>query len=96
MSLKTAIQNKDMKELKETADNKRVWHPDFLKYTEFIVRHENYNGLFYERGDDKRVKWVITGKSENGQQRRAWWDKQCKKHETLIHSIAPYKRTSLL
>jgi len=69
-----------MKELKETADNKRVWHPDFLKYTEFIVRHENYNGLFYERGDDKRVKWVITGKSENGQQRRAWWDKQCKKH----------------
>jgi Alw26I/Eco31I/Esp3I family type II restriction endonuclease len=69
-----------MKELKETADNKRMWNANFLKYTEFIVGHENYKGLFYERGNDKRVKWVITGKSENGQLRRAWWDAQCKKH----------------
>jgi len=77
---KLKINKQKMKELKETADNKRVWHPNFLKYTEFIVKHENYKGLFFERGDDKRVKWVITGKSENGQQRRTWWDKQCKKH----------------
>ncbi|WP_435354022.1 hypothetical protein [Emticicia sp. SJ17W-69] len=69
-----------MKELIETADNKRQWHPNFLKYTEFIVGHENYKGLFYERGDDKKVKWVITGKSENGQQRRIWWDAQCKNY----------------
>ena len=73
------VNKEKMKELKETADNKRVWHPNFLRYTEFIVGYENYKGLFYERGDDKRVKWVITGKSENGQLRRAWWDAQCKK-----------------
>ncbi len=77
---KPKVNKQKMKELKETADNKRVWHPNFLKYTEFIVGHANYKGLFYERGDDKKVKWVITGKSENGQLRRAWWDTQCKKH----------------
>lgn len=68
-----------MKELKETADNKRQWHENFLKYTEFIVGHKNYNGLFFERGEDKKVKWVVTGKSDKGQQRRSWWDVQCKK-----------------
>lgn len=77
---KPKLYKQKMKELKETADNKRIWHPNFLKYTEFIVGHENYKGLFYERGNDKRVKWVITGKSENGQLRRAWWDSQCIKH----------------
>lgn len=66
-----------MKELRVIADNKRTWHPEFLKYTEFIVGHENYKGLFYERGYDKKVKWVVAGKSESGQQRRKWWDKQC-------------------
>lgn len=77
---KPKVNKQKMKELKETSDNKRVWHPNFLKYTEFIVGHENYKGLFYERGDDRKVKWVITGKSENGQQRRTWWDTQCKKN----------------
>ncbi len=74
------VNKQKMKDLIETADNKRSWHPSFLKYTEFIVGHDNYKGLFYERGVDKRVKWVITGKSENGQDRRKWWDMQCKKH----------------
>ena len=73
------VNKRKMKILIETADNKRSWHPNFLRYTEFIVGHINYKGLFYERGEDKRVKWVITGKSENGQDRRRWWDMQCKK-----------------
>lgn len=77
---KPKLNKRKMKELIETADNKRQWHPNFLNYTEFIVGHENYKGLFYERGDDKKVKWVITGKSENGQQRRIWWDAQCKEN----------------
>ena len=83
---KPKLNKRKMKELKETADNKRQWHPAFLKYSEFIVAHENYKGLFYERGDDKKVKWVITGKSENGQQRRKWWDAQCKKHGIKIEA----------
>ncbi len=81
---KLKLHKQKMKELKETADNKRIWHSNFLKYTEFIVRHENYKTLFFERGTDKKVKWVITGKSENGQLRRKWWDAQCKKHGIKI------------
>ena len=57
----------------------RIWHPNFEKYTEEMVKHPNYKGLFYERSEDGRVKWVVTGKSDNGQKRQAWWDKQCRK-----------------
>lgn len=57
----------------------RNWHPNFEKYTEEMVKHPNYKGLFYERSEDGRVKWVVTGKSDNGQKRQAWWDKQCRK-----------------
>ena len=67
-----------MKELINLADNKRSWHENFINYTKCIVAHENYKGLFFELGSDKQVKWVITGKSEKGQERRKWWDEQCK------------------
>lgn len=55
----------------------RSWHPNFVNYTESIVSHPNYKGLFYERGKDGRIKWVVTGKSANGQKRQEWWDKKC-------------------
>ena len=58
----------------------RNWHPDFEDYTERMVNHPNYKGLFYERGEDGRVKWVVTGKSDNGQKRLEWWNKQCRKY----------------
>ncbi len=77
---KHKLNKREMKELIEIADNKRSWHPNFSKYTEFIVNHPNYKGLYFERGEDKRVKWVVTGKSDKGQERRKWWDKECKKH----------------
>ena len=48
-----------------------------------IVAHPNYKGLFYERGKDGRVKWVVTGKSGKGQERQKWWDERCK--ELNIH-----------
>ena len=52
-------------------------HPNFEKYMEYMVAHPAYSGLFYERGKDGRVKWVVTGKSPKGQLRQAWWDKKC-------------------
>ena len=55
-------------------------HPNHEKYVEFIVNHPNYAGLFYERDENGRVKWVVTGKSPKGQLRQAWWDKECIKH----------------
>jgi Alw26I/Eco31I/Esp3I family type II restriction endonuclease len=85
---KPKINKKKMKEFKETADNKRQWHPNFVKYTKFITSHPNYYGLFFELGDDKRVKWVVTGKSDKGQDRRKWWDEQCKKYGIKIEAGA--------
>lgn len=55
----------------------RSWHSSFLRYTEFIVSHPNYEGLFYERRADGRVKWVVTGESKKGRFRQDWWDRKC-------------------
>ena len=75
-----------MKEIQNSADNKRNWHPNFIKYTEFIVSHNNYKGLYFERSTDNRVKWVVTGISDKGQERRRWWDIQCKKYNIKIEA----------
>ncbi|QCD35465.1 MULTISPECIES: restriction endonuclease [Bacteroidales] len=60
------------------------YHPNYEKYVEFIVNHPNYAGLFYERDDNGRVKWVVAGKSPKGQLRQSWWDNQCKIHNIPI------------
>lgn len=52
-------------------------HPNFLEYTEFIVNHPNYSGLFYERGRDGKVNWVVAEKSPKGQIRKKWWNEKC-------------------
>ncbi|MBQ4407957.1 MAG: restriction endonuclease [Bacteroidales bacterium] len=44
-----------------------------------IVNHPNYKGLPYKKGEDGKVRWVVTGKSEEGEERRKWWTEQCKK-----------------
>ena len=54
------------------------YHPNFDDYVEMIVANPAYKGLFYERGRDGRVNWVVAGKSPNGQKRQAWWDNKCK------------------
>lgn len=88
---------KYLKKLFKMEENKdqRSWNSNFKEYTEFIVNHKNYKGLFYERGKDGNVKWVITGKSEKGQERRAWWDDQCKKHYIKIEAGC-YAKIALL
>jgi len=60
-------------------DLDRTWHENFVNYTEMIAAHPNYKGLYFDRGNDGRIKWVVTGKSDKGQLRRQWWDEQCKK-----------------
>ena len=54
------------------------YHPNFNKYVEMIVSHPNYEGLFYDRSSEGKINWVVTGKSEKGRIRQAWWDKKCK------------------
>lgn len=62
----------------------RDWNKNFVNYTEFIAKHKNYNGLFIERGQGGNLKWVVAGKSEQGKNRRAWWDVQCKQKNITI------------
>lgn len=57
----------------------RSWNKRFEDHTEFMVSNPVYDGLFYERDKNGRVKWVVYGKSEKGKIRRAWWDKQCER-----------------
>ncbi|MCM1222409.1 MAG: hypothetical protein NC548_48870 [Lachnospiraceae bacterium] len=75
--------------------NERVWHSAFRAYTESIVNHPNYTGLFYERVEKQTkagnptkgdVKWVVAGKSPKGKKRKAWWDNKCR---SLGMKIAP-------
>lgn len=69
----------------ETNDNiERTWNSSFKEYTEAIVAHPNYRGLFYERDKENRVKWVVTGKSEKGKLRQEWWDAKCREHNIEI------------
>ena len=65
-----------MNKVQENLD--RSWHENFVNYTEMIVAHPNYSGLFFERKtDDTRVKWVVAGNSKNGKLRQQWWNKKC-------------------
>lgn len=80
----------------EKEEDKRVWHPNFKIYTNFIVEHENYEGLYYKRGKDGNVKWVIAGKSEKGIERRNWWDEQCEKYGVPIEAGCYAKIASLV
>lgn len=69
---------------KMARNSEREWHPNFRKYTEELVKHPNYDGLFYERNKEGDIQWVVTGKSAKGQLRQAWWDEQCRKHGVPI------------
>lgn len=70
--------------MEKTYNIERTWNPNFEEYTEVIVSHPNYQGLFYERDNEGRVKWVVTGKSQNGKLRQAWWDAKCREHNIEI------------
>lgn len=55
---------------------KRNWHPEFEKYMDFIVNHPNYEGMPHPHKGDGSIRWVVTGNSSVGRERREWWDKR--------------------
>ena len=61
------------------AMSKVEYHPNYDRYVEMITAHPNYNGLYYERKQDGRVKWVVASKSKNWLKRLAWWDDVCRR-----------------
>jgi Alw26I/Eco31I/Esp3I family type II restriction endonuclease len=60
-----------------TKEISRKSHPNFIEYQEFIVNHSNYKGLYFTRNEDNSIRWVVTGKSKDGQTRKNWWIEQC-------------------
>lgn len=54
----------------------RNWHEDFIKYTEFIAGHPNYEGVPEAYKQDGTVEWIVFGKSQLGQERFDWWDRK--------------------
>jgi Alw26I/Eco31I/Esp3I family type II restriction endonuclease len=55
---------------------KRNWHPEFISYMKTIASHKNYDGMPEAFKEDGSVRWVVTGKSELGRQRLAWWNRK--------------------
>ena len=66
--------------------NEREWTPNFIEYMEFIVNHENYQGLPIERKPDGSLKWVVTKTTSVGQQRLTWCENKAKE---LGYSVEP-------
>lgn len=75
--------------------SERKWHPNFIKYVNFIINHPNYYWLFVEKKEDWIPKWVVAWKSENWLKRRAWWDKRCNEHWIKIEAWC-YAKIALL
>lgn len=66
---------------------KKEWHPNFVKYTEFIARHPNYRGLPIERGSDGSLNWVVANKNSDIRQGRIkWYEEKAKELGYKIES----------
>lgn len=49
----------------------RNWHPNFIKYMDYIVGHKNYEGLCIEKSDNS-YGWIATAKGNVGKKRIEW------------------------
>ncbi len=50
--------------------SKRAWHPDFVKYMDFIVKHPNYADMPNKYKANGQINWV----SPSDEIRGKWWD----------------------
>ena len=56
----------------------KQWHPNFLKYMEFIIKHPNYKGLPIKQRYDGTYSWIATAKTEIGKARIEWAKEKAK------------------
>lgn len=71
-------------------------HPEFVKYQEFIVNHPNYKKLHFTRNKYNSARWVVTGKSAEGQKRKKWWIEKCKEYDIKVEAGAFAKAAVLV
>ncbi|AVP66356.1 Alw26I/Eco31I/Esp3I family type II restriction endonuclease [Clostridium botulinum] len=57
---------------------KKEWHPNFIKYMNFIANHPNYKGLPITRKKDGSLSWIATAKSQIGQARIVWCENKAR------------------
>lgn len=60
------------------AKNKKNWHPEFVKYMDTIVNHENYKGLSIENKKNGKLCWIAPANSDIGQDRIKWCENKAK------------------
>jgi Alw26I/Eco31I/Esp3I family type II restriction endonuclease len=57
----------------------QVWHPEFIRYMEFIANHETYAGMPDAFTEGKKIQWEAPSNRGSGkykdthQKRREWW-----------------------
>lgn len=57
----------------------QVWHPEFIRYMEFIANHETYAGMPDAFTEDKKIQWEAPSNRGSGKykdthhKRREWW-----------------------
>ena len=57
-------------------NEEKQWHPNFLKYMEFIINHKNYKGLPIIKRVDGTYSWIEMAKTEIGKKRIEWAKKK--------------------
>ena len=60
----------------------QIWHPAFIAYMVFIIKHPNYNGMPDAIKEDGKIQWEAPSNRGSGQyqhthvRRRDWWKKK--------------------
>ena len=48
------------------------WHPEFLKYMEYIVHHHNYAEIPYTKNAEGKINWIAPKGGATGKARIDW------------------------
>ena len=77
----------------------RNWHPNFIKYMDFIINHPNYKGLPIKQSENS-YGWIAPAKGEIGKQRKEWANKKAQElgikiepgcYQKVMYTIHPTK-----
>lgn len=77
----------------------RNWHPNFIKYMDFIINHPNYKGLPIKQSENS-YGWIAPAKGEIGKQRKEWANKKAQElgikiepgcYQKVMYRIHPTK-----
>ena len=65
----------------------RNWHPNFIKYMDFIINHPNYKGLPIKQSENS-YGWIAPAKGEIGKQRKEWANKKAQENQNRTRMLS--------